>query len=160
MDLGESAQLPDGTADPAGLGGDVDLDDMLARVPSGVGDRDPGDGRVWTGDLDLERGGLERRVGQAVPERVAHGDASTGVVAVADHDALAVADGTLLAGEVDPARVVLEAQGHGLGQMPRGVHDAEQDVGDGGAAALAQQEALDDGVDLVVPTFHRHDAAV
>ena len=93
-------------------------------------------------------------------EGVSDRDTGGGVVPVADEDAFAVADMTLLAGEVQPAGVVFQTQRDGLGEMAGRVDDAEQDVGDRTATGLAEKPSLHDRVNAVVPSLERDNPAV
>ena len=93
-------------------------------------------------------------------EGVSDRDTGRGVVPVADEDAFAVADVTLLAGEVQPAGVVLQTQRDGLGEMAGRVDDAEQDVGDRTATGLAEKPPLHDRVNAVMPPLERDNPAV
>jgi Integrase core domain len=71
------------------------------------------------GDIGGEVGVAEAAVGQAVPEGVADLAVEPVVAAVADEDALAVADVPGLTGEVEVGRGVLESQRQRLGQVSR-----------------------------------------
>ena len=60
-------------------------------------------------------------------------DAHPLVIAVADEDAFAVADFVPVAGEVEISGRVLQTNGKRLGEFPRRIHFAHQDVSDGAA---------------------------
>ena len=102
-------------------------------------------------DVGGEVGVAEAGVGQAVAEGVADRAVEGVVAAVADEDALAVADMALLAGEVEVGRGVLQPQRERLGQPSRGVGRAEQQVGGRAAGALAGQPALQHRLGVLFP---------
>lgn len=81
-------------------------------------------------------------------------------MAVADHDAFTVPGVALFAGEGEVARGVFQRQRDRLGQMPGRGYYPVKELGDRGAARLAQQCCVEDRVDVVVPSFERHDTPV
>ena len=95
-----------------------------------------------------------------MPEGVADLEPVSVVPAIADEQPLAVPDGAELAGEGPDRRIVRVAHGHGLGEAARGVDRAEEQIGDGAPAALAEQPTLEDGAGAVLPGVQRHDRAV
>ena len=111
--LGEGFQLADRPGDRGLAVPDVELDDLLPAAVAGIGylagDRhDEVAVLVAPGDSGGEVGIGEARIRQAVPERVADRTAERVVAAIADEDALAVADVPGLPGEVEVGRVVLQ----------------------------------------------------
>ena len=93
------------------------------------------------------------------PNGNATSSAARVVPAVADEQALAVADVRELAREVEERRGVLEAQRDRLGELRRRVDLAEQHVGGRAAAGLAEQPGLEDR-GHAVGEGQRDDAAV
>ncbi len=93
-------------------------------------------------------------------ERVTHRCLEGAEVAVAHHDAFAVADMALLTREVEAARVVLQAQGYRLREVAGRVHPPQQDLRDRDASALTEQEPFEDRVDVVMPGLERDDTAI
>ncbi len=158
MHLGERLELALGPLHLCLRVADVHLDDLRARDRAGVGHPhgDPHAG-VGAGAGHLGRGVVvrERRVGQAVPERVGDVDLAGVVPAVAHEHALAVADVAELAGEVPERGGVLEPQGQGLGEPARRRDGAREHVGDGGAAGLAAQPAGEQRGGVVLPRGDR-----
>jgi hypothetical protein len=82
------------------------------------------------------------------------------VPSVPDHHTLAVADVALLAGKVDVAGGVGQPHRDGFGEPARRTDGTEQHVGQRAATGLAQQERLQDRIDIVMPALHGHDSPV
>ena len=82
------------------------------------------------------------------------------VVAVADEEALAVADVALVAREVQVGRGVLQADRHRLREAAGRVGLAEEHVGDRAAAGLAAEPTFDQGLHSVLPRADRDHRSV
>ena len=103
---------------------------------------------------------LERRVGQAEAERETDLLIGPVVRAVADEEALAVADDPETTREVEVRRVVLQPQRHRLGQLPRRVDGTGDQIGRGTTGGLTAQPALQDRRGVLLPGRHPHYRAV
>lgn len=153
-------ELVDRTGHVGLAGDDVHLHGLGALHVGGVGDGG-GDGcGVRTGILRMHVRDLERGIAQAVAERVVDGLAVGVVIAVADEHTLAVVDVTLLAGPVDHARVVLDVQRNGLGELAGRADLAEDHVGERGTAGLAEQPGFEDALGMAGPRGDGDDGAV
>ena len=150
---GELSGLPEarerlvGLVEPAGRDRDVDLDDLLAGAPAGVGDPNPGD-HPRSVDRDGRLGELEARIAQAETEGEQRSRTGGVEVAVADVDALAVVR-VIGVAEIADGGVVLPG-GPGGGEPAGGVGPAEQHIGEGvadGRAQLGEQEDVPDVLD-------------
>ncbi|GAB3111429.1 hypothetical protein GCM10027055_12000 [Janibacter alkaliphilus] len=93
-------------------------------------------------------------------ERVAHGLVPGVVPAVADEDPFAVPDRAQLPGEAEIGRRILQPQRDGLGEAAGGRHPPPQHLGDGTAAGLPGQPALEDGLRVRLDLPQRHHAPV
>ena len=144
--LGETRQRLKRLVEPAGRDTDIDLNGLLARALTGVGDVDV-DAHAGAVEAHLASLDVEGRVAQAESEGEERLLADRVVEAVADVDPLTIVGVVRIAEVAD--LVVLVPGGPGGGQLARGIGPPQEDVGEDVAdagAELGEQKNVGDAL--------------